>query len=113
DRHQGLSAAHGNCPASLAEWVSEPRQVRHMESKWIAWVRRLQAIAQNGLMFSKDPFDRERYEQVHSVAAEILASHTEVGTALISNLFREEQGYATPKLDVRGGVFHDNRVLLV
>ena len=44
-----------------------------MEAKWIEWVRRLQAIAQNGLMFSKDPFDRERYEQVRSVAAEILA----------------------------------------
>ncbi len=84
-----------------------------MESKWIAWVRRLQAIAQNGLMFSKDPFDRERYEQVRSVAAEILASYTEVGTALISDLFREEQGYATPKIDVRGAVFHDNRMLLV
>ena len=84
-----------------------------MESKWIAWVRRLQAIAQNGLMFSKDPFDRARYEQVRSVAAEILASYTAVDTALIRNLFRGEQGYATPKIDVRGAVFHDNRVLLV
>ncbi len=84
-----------------------------MESKWIAWVRRLQAIAQNGLMFSKDPFDRERYEQVRCVAAEILASYTAVDTALISNLLQGEQGYATPKIDVRGAVFHDNRVLLV
>ena len=84
-----------------------------MESKWIAWVRRLQAIAQNGLMFSKDPFDCERYEQVRRVAAEILASYTAVDTALISNLLRGEQGYATPKIDVRGAVFHDNRVLLV
>jgi len=84
-----------------------------MESTWIAWVRRLQAIAQNGLMFSKDPFDRERYEQVRSVAAEILASYTEVGAALISDLFREEEGYATPKIDVRGAVFDANRILLV
>ena len=64
-------------------------------------------------MFSKDPFDRERYEQVRRVAAEILASYTAVDTALISNLLQGEQGYATPKIDVRGAVFHDNRVLLV
>jgi len=84
-----------------------------MEARWIAWVRRLQAIAQNGLTFSKDPFDRERYEHVRSVAADILASFSDLDPALIHNLLRGEQGYATPKVDVRGAVFHDNRVLLV
>ena len=84
-----------------------------MEARWIAWVRRLQAIAQNGLTFSKDPFDRERYEHVRSVAADILAAFSDLDTALIHNLLRGEQGYATPKVDVRGAVFHDNRVLLV
>ena len=49
----------------------------HMEARWLAWVRRLQAIAQNGLMFSKDPFDRERYKHVRSVAADILAVRQE------------------------------------
>ena len=84
-----------------------------MEAKWIAWVRRLQAIAQNGLMFSKDPFDRERYEQVRSVTAEILASYTEMDPALMRQLLRGEQGYATPKMDVRGAVFHEHRLLFV
>jgi ADP-ribose pyrophosphatase YjhB (NUDIX family) len=84
-----------------------------MEASWIAWARRLQAIAQNDLMFSRDPFDRERYEQVRSVAAEILASYTEMGMALMSNLLQGEHGYATPKIDVRGAVFRDHRVLLV
>jgi ADP-ribose pyrophosphatase YjhB (NUDIX family) len=84
-----------------------------MEAKWIEWVRRLQAIAQNGLMFSKDPFDRERYKQVRSVAAEILASNTATDMLLISTLLRGEQGYATPKIDVRGAVFHANRLLFV
>ena len=84
-----------------------------MEASWIAWARRLQAIAQNGLMFSTDPFDCERYEQVRRVAAEILASYTATDMALISNLLRGEQGYATPKMDVRGAVFHANRLLFV
>jgi len=46
----------------------------HMEARRLAWVRRLQAIAHNGMMFSKAPFDRERYEHVRSVAEDILTS---------------------------------------
>ncbi|HEV8718325.1 MAG TPA: NUDIX hydrolase [Candidatus Binatia bacterium] len=84
-----------------------------MDARWVEWVRRLQAIAQNGLTFSKDPFDRERYEQVRSVAEEILASYSDIDTALITNLLRGEQGYATPKIDVRGAVFHEHHLLLV
>src|SRR5262245_60948553 len=72
-----------------------------MEVRWIEWVRRPQAIEQNGLMFSKAPFDRERYEQVRSIAAEILASSTQMDPVLVHNLLQGEQGYATPKIDVR------------
>ena len=68
-----------------------------MEARWLAWVRRLQAIAQNGLTFSKDPFDRERYEHVRSVAADILASFSDLDTALIHNLLRGEQGVRYPE----------------
>jgi hypothetical protein len=84
-----------------------------MEVRWIEWVRRLHAIVQNSLMFSKDPFDRERYEQVRSIAAEILASSTEMDPVLVHSLLQGEQGYATPKIDVRGAVFHENRLLFV
>ena len=64
-------------------------------------------------MFSKDPFDRERYEHVRSVAADILASCSDLDPGLIRDLLRGERGYATPKVDVRGAVFHAHRVLLV
>jgi ADP-ribose pyrophosphatase YjhB (NUDIX family) len=64
-------------------------------------------------MFSKDPFDRERYEHVRSVAEDILASCSDIDMEVIRHLLRGEQGYATPKVDVRGAVFHENRVLLV
>ena len=85
----------------------------YMEAQWLAWVRRLQAIVQNSLMFSKDPFDRERYEHVRSVAADMLASCADMDSALINDLLRGEQGYATPKVDVRGAVFQAHRMLLV
>src|SRR5439155_4200252 len=77
------------------------------------WARRLQAIAQNGLTFSRDPFDRERYEEVRSIAEAIVAYHSGLDDAPIHDLLRGEQGYATPKIDVRGAVFHENRLLLV
>ena len=77
------------------------------------WARKVQAIAQTGLAFSKDPFDRERYTQLQELVASILASelHIPVGTARA--FWEQEEGYATPKVDVRGGVFVGDRVLLV
>lgn len=29
--------------------------------QWLAWARRLQALAQNGLAYANNPFDVERY----------------------------------------------------
>ena len=77
------------------------------------WARKVQAIAQTGLAFSKDPFDRERYAQLQELVASILSTelHIPVGTA--RSFWEQEEGYATPKVDVRGGVFVGDRVLLV
>jgi ADP-ribose pyrophosphatase YjhB (NUDIX family) len=80
----------------------------------LQWAQRLQAIAQNGLTFSKDPFDVERFNQVRQIAGEILAAGSAATTpeALVE-LFKRNFGYATPKVDVRAAVFRENRVLLV
>ncbi len=84
-----------------------------MNPKWLDWALRLQAIAQDGLAFCKDPFDIERYHQVREVAAQMLAERTEHDPEKILDLFISEEGYATPKLDVRGAVFVQDRILLV
>ena len=84
-----------------------------MNPQWLTWVQQLQAIAQNGLTYSENVFDSERYEQLRVVAAEILAAHTAVDSATVRELFQREGGYATPKVDVRGVVFRDNKILLV
>jgi ADP-ribose pyrophosphatase YjhB (NUDIX family) len=76
------------------------------------WARKLQAIAQTGLAYEEPSvYDRERYEQVRHIAAEMLASNGDVD-ALDARLAAEE-GHATPKLDVRGAVFHGGEILLV
>lgn len=81
--------------------------------KWLDWAQRLQAIAQTGLSYGKDIFDIERFEQVRAIAAEIAACHSEGDTQKIDNLFAEEKGHATPKVDARGAVFRDDTILLV
>ncbi|MBD2500114.1 NUDIX hydrolase [Anabaena azotica] len=84
-----------------------------MQPKWLEWTQKLQAIAQNGLTYSENPFDIERFKQVRAIAAEIMATYTNVEHSQVLDLFTRELGYATPKVDVRGAVFRDNTILLV
>jgi ADP-ribose pyrophosphatase YjhB (NUDIX family) len=85
-----------------------------MQPIWLTWARELQAIAQTGLAFSRDPFDQERYRSIRSLAARIMAEHSEIELNSIEALFSQQAGYATPKVDVRGAVFSgDGHILLV
>jgi ADP-ribose pyrophosphatase YjhB (NUDIX family) len=84
-----------------------------VQHKWIEWAQRLQAISQTGLTFTKNPFEQERYEQVREIATEIMADHSEWSIDPIRDLFADQAGYATPKVDVRGVVFQDEAILLV
>ncbi len=84
-----------------------------MESKWIEWAQRLAALSQSGLAYTQNPFERERYEEARSIAAEMMSALTEDEPARLGALFAEERGYATPKVDVRGVVFRQGKLLLV
>jgi ADP-ribose pyrophosphatase YjhB (NUDIX family) len=79
----------------------------------LEWARKVQAIAQNGLAFTHDPFDRERYTQLAELVALLLSKELTLPIEAARALWSQEQGYVTPKVDVRGGVFLDERVLLV
>ena len=80
---------------------------------WLRWADALQTIASAGLTYSRDPFDRDRFEQVRAVAAEILSRHTDLALPEAQARLQAEPGYATPKVDVRAAVFDGDRVLLV
>ena len=75
------------------------------EPNWLTWTREMQAIAQTGLAFSRDAYDRERYEALRALASRMMAAHTGAPAERIEALFAGETGYATPKVDVRGAVF--------
>jgi ADP-ribose pyrophosphatase YjhB (NUDIX family) len=77
------------------------------------WARKVQAIAQNGLAFTTDPYDRERYTELKELVASMLATQLDIPVAQVKGFWEGEAGYATPKVDVRGGIFEDDAVLLV
>ena len=83
------------------------------EPSWLELARELRAIAQTGLAFNTDPFDRERYERVRELAATLLAEGTGIAREPLLEAFAFERGYATPKIDVRAAAFREGRVLLV
>ena len=83
------------------------------EPKSVGWARELQAIAQTGLHFSESEYDRERYRKILEISIEIFAHDSGESPALLRRLFENQTGYATPKVDVRGVVFREHKLLLV
>ncbi len=84
------------------------------EPAWLRWSRELRAIAQSGLAFTKDPYDRERFERIRAIAAETISVFARVPFAEAEAAFAFEAGYATPKVDVRGAAFDEaGRILMV
>ena len=63
--------------------------------------RELQALAQTGLAYCKDPFDRERYERIRAIAVDMLAMQADVPAEEMRPL---GAGYPTPKLDTRAAI---------
>jgi ADP-ribose pyrophosphatase YjhB (NUDIX family) len=82
-------------------------------SKWLDWAREIQALTQTGLTFSQIEYDIMRYRRLEEIAAEIVAAHTALPQEEILENFRIQPGYATPKIDVRGAVIRDGKILLV
>jgi ADP-ribose pyrophosphatase YjhB (NUDIX family) len=81
---------------------------------WLVWAREIQAIAQTGLAFSKDPYDLDRFAALRRLSARIMAEHTGADLGRIAGLFDAETGYATPKVGVRAAVFDaSGRILMV
>ena len=87
--------------------------VLHMRNKWLEWAKRIQALSQSGLAFSKDVYDIERYEELRTISLEIMKDGTGIEMQRIKDLFTNESGYQTPKVDVRGVVFKENRILMI
>jgi ADP-ribose pyrophosphatase YjhB (NUDIX family) len=92
-----------------------PRPVYNgwMTFNWLDSAQRLRAIAQTGLTYSKERFDRQRYDELTQMAEAMLAALLAQTPEIITRAFALHQGYPTPKVDVRTAVFSEGRILLV
>lgn len=86
------------------------------EPQWLAWAKRIQAIAQAGLTYSQSSYDQDRYQALRALSVEIMASHMDLADGdrpRLAELFASDYGYPTPRVDVRAFVVADGRILLV
>ena len=75
--------------------------------------REMRAMAQTGLAFTADGFDQQRYRRLQELAALLLAQGSSTEQAGVLEMLRQDRGYGTPKVDVRGAAFIDGRILMV
>lgn len=81
--------------------------------KWLGWAVELQSLAQAGLTYGKDVYDRGRYERIREISAEMVAHMSEIPLEKVRDLFCNETGYQTPKIDTRAAIFEGEKILLV
>jgi ADP-ribose pyrophosphatase YjhB (NUDIX family) len=81
--------------------------------RWLEWARQIQALGQTGIAFSQTDYDLERYQRLMEIAARIVQGYTQLPKQVVLDSFQIQPGYATPKVDVRGAVTRNGKVLLV
>ena len=83
------------------------------QEQWLQWAIELQSLAQAGLTYGKDVYDKERYERIRDISAEMISNTAEIPLHKVKGLFCNETGYQTPKLDTRAAIFENGKILLV
>ena len=81
--------------------------------KWLKWAMEIQGLAQSGLAYTTHVYDIERYERLREISAEMIEEKSNINLEKVKDLFCNETGYQTPKIDTRAAIFKDNKILLV
>ena len=84
-----------------------------VEDQISKWAIELQSLAQTGLFYTKDEFDKERYSRIRKIAAEMMSERSGLSLDKINDLFCNDVGYQTPKIDTRAAIFKADKILLV
>ena len=81
--------------------------------KWLRWAVELQSISQGALYYCKDKYDIERFKRIREISAEMINYKSGISIDKVKDLFCNETGYQTPKIDSRAAIFKDDKILLV
>jgi ADP-ribose pyrophosphatase YjhB (NUDIX family) len=87
--------------------------MNHQTPQWLAWAQEIFSLSQSGLTYSGNGYDRERYKRLQEITAEIIASQSTVSKESVLDSFSMQAGYITPKVDVRGAIIRDGKILLI
>ena len=87
--------------------------MNHQTQKWIEWAQEIFSLSQAGLTYSQNEFDIARYQRLQELTAEMIASQSEITKESVLASFSMQAGYITPKVDVRGAVVRDGKILLI
>jgi ADP-ribose pyrophosphatase YjhB (NUDIX family) len=82
-------------------------------SKWIDWAREIFSLSQSGITYSENQYDIERYKRLQEITAEMIASASNISKETVLDSFSMQAGYITPKVDVRGAVIREGKILLI
>ena len=112
--HRHIRAvSYAMSPWHVVELVRRERSVDEREP-WLSWARELEAIAQAGLWYGRDPYDVERFGRIREMACDVMTRLSGLPLERLEGLFADEEGYQTPKLDTRAVIFDDEgRICLV
>ncbi len=80
---------------------------------FLNYIIKLQALAQNGLAYANNDFDKDRYQEIREIACHLMEYKTNLTFEKIKNLFANEEGYQTPKIGTRAAIFNKDKILLV
>ena len=81
--------------------------------KWLSWAQEIFSLSQSGLTYSGNPYDIERYKRLQEITGEIIASQSKISKETVLESFSMQAGYITPRIDVRGAVIRENKILLI
>ncbi len=84
-----------------------------MNNSWLKWATELQSIAQAGLTFCENDYDRDRYEKIRNISIDILHKYTDIDHSKIREIFASETGYQTPKVDIRAVIIKEDKILMI
>ena len=87
--------------------------MNNQSPKWLEWAREIFSLSQSGITYSRNQYDIERYKRLQEITAEMIAGQSEIEKESVLESFSMQSGYITPKIDVRGAVIRDDKILLI
>ena len=81
--------------------------------KWFAWAQEIFSLSQSGITYSGNQYDIDRYRRLQEITAEMISSQSDMAQEAVLESFSMQAGYITPKVDVRGAVIRENKILLI